>query len=192
VRLFLAVNPAGAAREQLRSQAAAIRSHLSDWEACVRWAHTDDIHITLRFLGEMPASRLATLTAALGADLPFAPFPAEVDGAGVFTARGRVRTLWLSIGAGRAGLVAVHAEISRRLRADGWPDGDRPFAPHLTIGRVRDRQARRTGGLAAAMAAAPVGRIRWQVDRVVLLSSDLSGPRPVYTAVHELPLAGRA
>jgi 2'-5' RNA ligase len=190
VRLFLAVDPDPEARNLLTQQLATVRRRLAEWDACVRWTAPDAIHLTVRFLGEIPDVRLTGLTDALGSELSLAPFDVQVQAAGTFGKRREVRTIWLSIGDGRDGLIAVHAELTRRLRAAGWPDEDRPFSPHLTIGRVRDRHVRRTVGLADAVAAVPVRSIGWQVDRVVLYSSDLSGPKPAYEGQHQIALSG--
>jgi len=189
VRLFLAVDPDTAARQLLRAELAALRRQLTKWEACVRWTEADAAHLTMRFLGETAETRLPALILALGSTVAMPPFDAELDGAGVFALRGRVRTLWLSVGAGQADLRGLHEALAARLSAGGWPGDEREFTPHLTVGRVRDRYARQTRGLAEALACTAIRPIRWRVDRVILYSSDLSGPRPVYAPVHEIGLS---
>jgi 2'-5' RNA ligase len=192
VRLFLAVDPDLPARTALERELITLRRHLTAWDPCVRWTHPDALHLTVRFLGEVSGQRLAGLTAALGSTLPLAPFQIQTKAAGTFASRGQVRTLWLAVGLGRDGLTSVHDEIAHRLRAAGWPDEERPFVPHLTIGRVRDRYGRKTAGLAEAVTALPLRSVAWRVDRVVLYSSDLSGRRPVYEAQHTMMLRGPA
>jgi len=189
VRLFLAVDPDNAARELLRGQLEALRRKLREWEACVRWTDAGAAHLTLRFLGETSAATLPALIDALGSRIALPPFETELDGVGVFAQRGRVRTLWLSVGSGRRELRALHAEIAGRLGAGGWPEDEREFTPHLTVGRVRDQYARQARGLAAALADVSIRPVRWRVDRVTLYSSDLSGPRPVYASVYEVGLS---
>ena len=191
MRLFLAIDPPEGARGELEGELAKVRRRLVAWDETVRWTAAPSVHLTLRFLGETPPSRLATLTAALGTALPGPPFDVEVDGAGAFSSRGVVRTVWLSFGAGRERLGAVYDEVSRRLRAGGWPDEGRPFAPHMTIGRMREGRGRPAAGLVEAVAALEVGPIRWRVDRVVLFSSDLSGPHPVYASMHQVAIGDR-
>lgn len=156
----------------------------------MRWVNADTVHLTIRFLGEVPAERLERLTEALGASLSLPAFEAELCAAGVFAKRGSVRTLWLAVGDGREQMCALHDEVSARLCADGWPEEERPFTPHLTIGRVREQYARKTRGLSEAMMAAAIRPIRWRVADLVLYSSDLSGAQPVYTPVHRIALAG--
>lgn len=156
----------------------------------MRWVSADTVHLTIRFLGEVPAERLGRLTEALGSSIPLPAFEAELSAAGVFAKRGSVRTLWLAVGGGREQMCALHDEVAARLCADGWPDEDRPFTPHLTIGRVREQYARKVQGLSEAMMAAVLRPIRWRVADLVLYSSDLSGAHPVYSAVHRIALAG--
>jgi len=191
VRLFLAVDPDVHAREALGRQLTRLRRQLADWEACIRWTSADAAHLTVRFLGETPDDHLPVLVDALGSALDLPSFDAALDRAGAFASRGRVRTLWLSIGTGLEALHAVHDAVGGRLRAAGWPDDARSFSPHVTVGRVRDRCRRPTRGLAEALSAVRIDPIGWTIDRVILYSSDLTGPRPVYTARHRVLLAGR-
>ncbi len=192
MRLFIAADPDEDARGAIDEQVTLVRRQAADWDECVRWAEPGAVHLTLRFLGETPRDRTVDLLAALGSTLPLAPFAVELGAAGTFRKRGGVRTIWLSIGAGRDALLALHAEVTRRLRDGGWSDEARPFAPHLTIGRVGDRFTRRTAGLEAAVLESPVRHVSWRVDRVILYESDLSGPRPRYVPRHQTTLSGPA
>lgn len=191
MRVFLAVTPDEPARANLGRLLEGLKSALARWERSVRWVRPEHLHLTVRFLGETPPARLVALTRALGQQLPVAPFDVELDGAGVFAKRHVVRTLWLSTREGGEGLDRLHGEVAARLREAGWTEEARPFAAHLTIGRVRDGMSGRTAGLAEALSAYPVSPVRWRVGRLLVYSSDLSGPHPVHTVLQAVELAGR-
>lgn len=191
MRLFLAVGPARAARDELARELTAVRRHLAAWDDHIRWTASENVHLTLRFFGETSESRLAPLVDALGDRLEIPPFVLTLGEPGVFTSRGAVRTVWFAIGEGRDALVRLHDAVSRRVEPAGWPGEPRSFTPHLTVGRVRDGRRRQTAGLAAAVAERPAPGHRWAIDRLVLYSSDLGGPRPVYREVHAVALEVR-
>ncbi|HKV99114.1 MAG TPA: 2'-5' RNA ligase family protein, partial [Vicinamibacterales bacterium] len=64
-----------------------------------------------------------------------------------------------------------------------------PFTPHLTIARVREREARRARTLGARLGDLRAAAIGWRVDHVTLFRSDLSGPTPRYEALHTISLS---
>jgi len=68
----------------------------------------------------------------------------------------------------------------------------RPFAPHLTLGRARGRERRRTRRLATTLERLAIEPIAWTVTHVILFSSDLSGPKPAYRPVHTIRLRAPA
>ena len=191
MRLFLAVGPAGAARDELARELTAVRRHLAAWDDHIRWTPPENVHVTVRFLGETPAPRVVALVAALGDRLEIAPFEVTVGDPGVFASRGAVRTLWFAIREDGDALARLHDDVSRILERAGWPADERPFTPHVTVGRVREGRRRQTAGLAAAVASRPASWQRWTIDRLILYSSDLSGPRPVHHAVHAVRLDPR-
>ena len=86
-------------------------------------------------------------------------------------------------------LSEVHRTLGDRIAREGIAIERRPFTPHLTIARVREREQRRAralGGRLRDLRPAPIG---WRVDHVTLFRSDLSGPTPRYEALHTITLA---
>ncbi|WP_268247932.1 RNA 2',3'-cyclic phosphodiesterase [Klenkia taihuensis] len=99
-----------------------------------RWSDPADLHITLAFLGEVPGARVAGLLGALGPVAAGAP-PAtlQLTGAGTFGRRPRV--LWAGVGGDVDVLGALAGRVAAAARHAGVPVEDRPFLPHLTLGR---------------------------------------------------------
>lgn len=188
MRLFLALEPPPALRPALARALEQVRRHAGAAEPAIRWTAAENLHLTLYFIGEVANERVPGLTDALGPDLEVAPFTLALGHAGTFASRGAVRAVWLGVDEGRAEAVRVHELLAPRLRGAGMSIETRPFAPHLTLGRARDRERRRTRRLATTLEHLAIEPIAWTVTHVLLFSSDLSGPKPVYRPLHMIRL----
>ncbi|WMW66520.1 RNA 2',3'-cyclic phosphodiesterase [Nitratidesulfovibrio liaohensis] len=193
---------------------------LADLLHRLHWTPPGNWHLTLRFLGDVPAPRCNEVANALRT-ISFAPLQLAVGAAGAFPARGAPRVLWLGLAQGAPECTALATAVNAALAPLGFAPEDRPFAPHLTMARVREarrgdrqRDVARSGGepsyppsqhLARAAAdardallAAINARINraaspWPgctVREMVLWRSDLGGGRPVHTPLAVLPARG--
>ncbi|HXN56278.1 MAG TPA: RNA 2',3'-cyclic phosphodiesterase [Myxococcales bacterium] len=184
MRLFFALPlPKGAAAEassvQARMRAAA------GPDARLAWAPSDQLHLTLSFLGEQPDAGPAA-EAGREAWGSAREFEVVVEGAGAFPGHGRARALWLGISTGKAELIALATLLREALRRRGLPIEERELRPHLTVARVRS-----AGHVAAplALAAVPAGPIaRFTAGRMVLFESVLGGGPALHLARAEYPL----
>ena len=118
------------------------------------------------------------------------PFDLELEGVGCFPPRGPAKVVWVGCGVGREALVALAEAISRALASRGFPGDTRPFSPHLTLARARNRRG--SSAVAAAVrrgafAAGPLGRVR--VDRLLLVQSTLGSGPPRHDVLGTFPLA---
>lgn len=158
----------------------------------IRWVSTQNLHLTLRFLGLVPPSRIPSFATAVDAAAAGrAGFEVELAGAGSFPPGRRPRAIWLGIDRGADELAAISRSLDAALVKAGMPHDDRPFRPHLTVARTD--AAGTTGSLAVAEAlhhAAADWRLRFTADRVVLYRSHLGGGPPRYEPVHEARLLG--
>lgn len=131
-RLFVAVEvPAG--------PKAAVSDVVAPWRAhrSVRWARPETLHLTVKFLGEADEDRIPALVEALSAVAArHRPLEVHLEGFGVFPRRGPARVLWIGVRATDA-LVALARDVDAACAARGFAPEDRPYAPHLTIGRPR-------------------------------------------------------
>jgi len=117
-------------------------------------------------------------------------FDLDLEGVGCFPLRGPVKVVWIGCGAGREALVVLAATVSRALEDRGFPGDTRPFSPHLTLARARNRRG--SSAVAAAMrggavVARPLARVR--VDRLLLIHSTLGSGPPRHHVLGELSLA---
>jgi 2'-5' RNA ligase len=157
----------------------------------VKWVGPDGIHLTLKFLGETPASRLGAVEAALrAACADAAPFEISVEGRGCFPNMRRPRVVWVAVRDKGQALARLQAAVERHVAPLGWPSEARGFSPHLTLGRV----SRGAGPMAEAAVGqmveqSVVGQIGVQrVTAISLIQSDLRPSGAVYTTLVSVPL----
>ena len=111
----------------------------ADASGAVRWLDPEGIHLTLKFLGEVPPARLPELVRALEAGLRGRPAPVLGLGAtGAFPNARRPRVLWVGVQESGSALGEIVEAVEEAVAALGWPREERAFQPHLTLGRVRE------------------------------------------------------
>jgi 2'-5' RNA ligase len=192
VRLFVAVacepdltRAAGALLDTLRARSARLAPR-----ARLAWVAPDRLHFTLAFIGDTPESHVPAIVSALQPPWPVPAFEMELAGCGTFPERGRPRVLWAGVTDGRDRLVSVAGEVRSRLTAIGVTPEARPFAPHMTLARVKDPAGLRPGSLLNGLTDIVLGRMT--VDAITLFHSRLSSSGSSYHVVATSPLRGDA
>jgi len=132
MRTFVAVDISGDIRNRIQGLIDALRRVPSD----VRWSRPEGLHITLKFLGEIPIEKVEQVKARLQSLPSAAPMAIQIAGSGFFPNEGAPRVLWLGIRSGPE-LRELAAGVEKTLAALGIPKEDRAFSPHLTLGRIR-------------------------------------------------------
>jgi len=142
----------------------------------VAWVVPGNLHLTLKFLGEVPEARIESVAGALGeASLAADAFEARIRGLGAFPSAHRPRVVWAGVTEGESEMIALARRVAMVLAALGFPRDERPFSPHVTLGRVR--RPGRNPALSDALegaAAHEFGQMR--VLSASLMRSEL-GPR---------------
>jgi len=187
MRLFLAVDMP----DFVRKSAGDLVRQMNIPAQKVRWVKEENLHITLKFLGETPMEKLdAVKEGAMAAAAGFGPIGVCVEGAGVFPNKIKPRIFWLGIKGDAASLARLAAALNAAMAKLGFESEDRPFSPHLTIGRVQvDSVKGQVIRAAAACKDASLGS--FTADRLFLYESVLGPGGPKYTALGEFPLAGQ-
>jgi 2'-5' RNA ligase len=157
----------------------------------VRWVATGNIHLTLKFLGEVDEDEVEDIAAVLTEAVNgFAPLRLAAAGVGVFPSVKRARVIWVGLSGQLPELASLQRSIEDRLATIGYPPEKRPFSGHLTLGRVK-------GLIAASRLTTAMGAFRdfasetFEVDRVVLFKSDLRPTGAIYTELRQVTLAGQ-
>ena len=150
------------------------------------WVKPENLHLTLRFLGDLGDSgvRRAGEAVRRGSEEARA-IHARLGGLGAFPARGRQRIIWTGLDEGAEEATALARAVNEALRRDGFGRPDKPFRPHLTLARIREAAR----GLEAMheYAPPPPPEGAW-IDQVVLMKSDLHPAGARYTPLVEVRL----
>jgi 2'-5' RNA ligase len=191
IRSFVAIRLA----ETVREAVAATVARLRPLGSAVAWVPAANLHVTLQFLGDQTEERLAEAEGALAAAAAAsAPLDVTFHGVGAFPGLERPRILWVGMAAGALEARRLQGRVAEALAACGFPRDERPWHPHLTIGRVHDeRRWRREAGppLRAALAQAAATTFGTQrVAEVALMRSDLSPAGARYTLHRAVRLTG--
>ncbi len=188
VRAFIAVELPSNARRVLGRLVESLRGQ--DLQ-CLRLVNPDGIHLTLKFLGQVPVPRLHAVADAMNrAAAGAVPFEIELQGLGGFPNLEAPRVLWVGIGGNPAPLAELAGTIDGELTRLGFPPESRPFAPHLTLARVREgtpRDQRRRAGDALGQFAGQE-RAHLPVAGISLMRSVLLPEGAHYTPLHHAAL----
>ncbi|MGI6368052.1 MAG: RNA 2',3'-cyclic phosphodiesterase [Anaerolineae bacterium] len=157
----------------------------------VRWTPRDNLHLTLKFIGQVEASRIASLSAAIQrACRLLTPFDITLAHLGCFPNPHRPRIVWAGVTEGTGQLVPLANEIDRALEPLGVQREQRPFTPHLTLGRARAEAP--TAALnqlgMALVTQAPHVFGSFRVDSISLMASDLRPQGAVYRVLADIQL----
>lgn len=187
MRTFLAVFPSSSAQATAHRIVERLRRPDDD----VSWVRRDNLHYTLRFLGELDEDAVARVIDAARAGVAGIPaFEARLGAAGAFPSARRARVLWLGLAQGADSLVTLATALERALIARGFAAAERGFSPHLTLGRVRRREQDWSARLDRLGAGPePAGGDAFTVDRVVVVQSTLSPGGSIYRVRAEAALA---
>lgn len=170
VRTFVAVELTPEIRGRANSLVSVLRHVVAD----VRWANPENMHLTVKFLGDVDVLEIPRVCGAVSRAVEdMAPFQLEVAGAGAFPDAVRPRTVWLGVHAGSDAMTELHERIQAALAPLGFRAEGRRFRPHITLGRVRDSLA---GSRFAQVLAEQADFIAGEmiVGDVAIFSSELS------------------
>ena len=188
IRSFIAIE----LPDEIRHALAEVQKHLRPDVGGVRWVEPGSIHLTLKFLGDIPAEQIQPIVAAaMGAVQDEPPVSLGVSGLGAFPNPRRPRVIWVGIEGDVERLGRLQTRLEEALGPLGFPREERAFRPHLTVGRVKD--PRRPPDLTRALADVTVPRCNsFDVREILLYKSDLRPTGAIYTKLQHLPFAGSA
>jgi 2'-5' RNA ligase len=181
LRAFLACELPLALQHSIQSVIDDLRLILGD--DLVRWVPAYNIHLTLKFLGDISPLGVDSIEHMLTISADnWKAFDVRIGGLGSFPGSRRPRVLWIGMQA-PASLASLQHDLESASARLGYKSEERPFSPHLTIGRVRQTVA--SAGLRrieAALSQSEVGELGIaHVDAIHLFKSDLQPTGPVYS-----------
>ena len=192
IRAFIAIELPAPVVAQLAEIEARLKTQVP--AEAIRWVKADSIHLTLKFLGQVPSDQLDLITSSLrNAVASHHPFTLEVAGAGCFPNLHRPRVVWIGVHEAESRLHVLQRAVENAIVPLGYPTEQRDFTPHLTLGRlardVRQVDQRKIGEVVQAAQVGSLGQ--WEVKDVALIKSDLKPSGAEYTVLARAALSGK-
>jgi 2'-5' RNA ligase len=196
-RTFIAIELPPDVRSRVTQHIARLRREQPEVRAS--WCRENNLHLTLKFLGDVPVPDIPKVSDAVErATKNISSFPLTFSGCGVFPPHGRPSVLWIGtasdVGSGRspanpapANLDRLFNAIEKELVEVGFRTESRPFHPHLTVARLRQAEgARPLAELHKNLGFSPIG---FDVSEVVVFRSELLREGSLHTAIsrHKCP-----
>jgi 2'-5' RNA ligase len=200
LRTFIAIELPPAVKHAIAAAQDTLRSALRDGGTSLKWVNPESAHLTLKFLGDTPESRVDEVAAALREAVGGSPALTLHTGAiGCFPSGRAPRVLWLGLEGDLEGLQRLRDAVEEHVSPLGWPDPQagappRPFVPHLTLARLRPEAtpAERRGVGQACGTIWPPSATELPVAEVSFMRSELLPSGPRYSALAQVALSSRA
>ena len=184
IRAFIAIE----LPENLRREIASLQEKLRSTGADVKWVEPSNLHLTLKFLGNVEEAQASALIEALKSPVEsYSAFPMRLEGIGAFPGTTSPRVIWVGTSEGGEALKKLAANVEKVCTQLGFPSEERPFSGHLTVGRVRSKDR-----LAALVKELQIVEFqagaRMLADRLILFRSTLFPKGSIYTSLAEFPI----
>ena len=188
LRAFIAVEIPPEIHKAIEHETAPLRAALAS--SLMRWVPSTNVHLTLKFLGDIFPADVDILTQMLNTEVSQYPaFKIQFGGLGVFPNSKQPRVIWIGLQA-PAELKALHHSLEAASAKLGYPVEKRPFSPHLTIGRVKPNvDSNGIQKIEKSLEKTKIGSLGIaQINAIHLFKSDLKPSGAVYTQLHTAPL----
>jgi len=169
--------------ERLLDRVTELQQTLLNTGADLKLVERENLHLSLRFLGELPPTILQSVTNIIDT-ITFKPFPIHFHGVGVFPNPRHINVVWIGVREGAEEVSALFNQLEPHLRKLGLPPDQKGFSPHLTIARVKTGRNREK--LAKAVESLSDYEIGVASSGPLRLKKSTLTPRgPVYSTLHE-------
>lgn len=182
VRTFIAIEIPGEIQEQI----AALQTRLKHFSTGISWVKSRNIHLTLKFLGDIPTNQVEAVTRAVArAGELVAPVSIRIQGTGFFPGSKHPKVIWVGCQSSEA-LTQLYSGIDQNLAELGFEKETRRFSPHLTIARVKF--ANKLDSLVDAVEATRFDGGEFQAKEVIVMKSQLHPAGSIYTPLAKIAL----
>jgi 2'-5' RNA ligase len=188
LRVFIALELPQQVSAALEKQVDDLRAYLPG--RAIRWVRAEGIHLTLKFLGDVPSDALPDIKAATeSAASGCGHISLRAEGLGCFPDTKRPRVVWLGLKGQLDTLQSLRDQVEARISPLGYPTEKRPFSPHLTLGRLKSSTPREVSAIGKAVEGASLGEVaRWTAQTVSIMQSTLRPDGAIYTALAKYSL----
>ncbi len=175
LRTFIAI-PMG---PSIQKTASDVQEDLKRLFLDVKWVKPPQIHLTLKFLGDVEEEKIATIKQIMAKHLPmFKAFDAQLTQAGAFPSARHPQIIWLGLKDVQGEIKKIVELLENELEQAGFKKESRDFHPHVTIGRVRSQKNIRA--LSEKLGALSLPPTHERIERVILFKSTLGPGGPAY------------
>jgi len=186
-RVFCAVELPDVVRARLEDHVRRLRKEFPD--AAASWSRVENIHLTLKFFGNVEVKRIARISeAAQRVARQFSTFQIGVGETGVFPRPSRPQVLWIGVNDPSGQLSALQEKFENECAAEGFEKENRAYRPHLTIARLRKPEGARQ--LANAHLQMKFEPVDVELKELVVFRSELSPKGSKYTVISAADLRG--
>ncbi|GIW98201.1 MAG: RNA 2',3'-cyclic phosphodiesterase [Pirellulaceae bacterium] len=184
-RLFIGLPVSAPAASQL----ARLIDRLSTRIPSVRWVPPENLHLTLKFLGDTPLERIPAIHQCMeSAAANIGPVAMRIESCGCFPPHGVPRVLWAGVHVEGDGLLTIYQRLDDGLAELGIRPESRSFHPHITLGRTTRAVAREQADLRRVLQSTNFATHCW-AEQIVLYSSSRGQKGVEYTSLATVPLA---
>lgn len=188
LRAFIAIEFAPQIQDAIGKQITALQQVIVP--KVIRWVPKENLHLTLKFLGELSPNHLEFIRQALSQEAAgISPFEIQAGGLGAFPTLRNPRVIWVGLH-GPGELIDLHKGLDKSIGRLGFPRDDRKFSPHLTIGRVHPgtspAELKKVHEVLASRQLGNIGQCK--VDAIHLFKSDLTSSGAIYTKIYSADL----
>lgn len=178
MRTFIAIEiPA-----EIKTALSRLQTELRRAGADVSWTKSENVHLTLKFLGEIEERMVSEIErACIDVAAKFQPFTLDLDSTGVFPNARQPRVLWVGLAGEIEKAVEIQRQLDERMMAIGFDREEKSFRPHLTIGRVKSN--RKTRELLALTCSYQLPKLIFDVKEIAVMKSELLPAGARYTAL---------
>ena len=188
LRIFIALELPDAVKTSLQMQLDALQQALG--RGAVRWVKAENIHLTLKFLGDVSVDALDKIKTSTQLAIVEPPFTLKASQLGCFPNLKLPKVIWIGVN-GQVGILqALRDRVEAEISPLGFPTESRPFSPHLTLGRVKTRDNRMLDKIQHAIQDTQREEaIEWTVKTVSIMKSTLKPSGAEYAALahYDLP-----
>jgi len=159
-------------------------------EASLKWVATENLHLTIKFIGDFPEDNLAQLKSTINESLQdVRQFTISVEGLGMYPSGKRPRVIWLGISQADP-IIEIHQKLDDALQTLNVKPDHRKFSAHLTIARVRRRtEDEVVAEIGKTLSEFKVGSLgEAKIDKFHLFQSELTPKGPIYTPLLTISL----
>ncbi len=171
----------------VKEQIVKLQNELKSFGRGVRWINPDGIHLTLKFLGDVPEENIDNIAEAVKSAVKgITPVTIKIANAGSFPNFKRPRVLWIGVEETTGQLGKIHDLIEHELEKLGYDKENRKFSPHLTLGRVKSSEG--IEKISNELANTEINFGEFTAAEIIIMKSDLKQSGAVYTSLFKLKL----